>query len=129
MNIGANNYLFQCFLCFLTLKLHPRFLLTTINHKSCTLRHNFSHDRKIYLITKLLTKLRFETRFYTQTLGKWSWHNNASQPTQKVGHTAWRATEPPDQQSSFFFNLNSQSICPHQIFLLVLATILTHRNL
>ena len=70
MDIGANNYPFQCFLCFLTLKLHPSFLLTTINHKSCTLSHNFSHNRKIYLIRKLLTKLRFKTRFFTQTLVK-----------------------------------------------------------
>ena len=63
MDIGANNYPFQCFLCFLTLKLHPSFLLTTINHKSCTLSHNFSHNRKICLIRKLLTKFCFKTGF------------------------------------------------------------------
>ena len=78
MDIWANNYSFQCFLCFLKLKLHPSFLLTTINHKRCTLSHNFSHNRKIYLIRKLLTKFRFKTRFYTQTLVKWSWHSNVS---------------------------------------------------
>ena len=70
MDIGANNYPFQCFLCFLKLKLHPSFLLTTINHKSSTLSHKFSHNRKIYLIRKLLTKFRSKTRFYTQTLVK-----------------------------------------------------------
>ena len=69
MDIGANNYLFQCFLCFILLKLHPYSLLTTINHKSCTLSHNFSHSRKIYLIRKL-TKFCFKTGFYTQTLVK-----------------------------------------------------------
>ena len=78
MDIGANNYPFQCFLCFLTLKLHPSFLLTTINHKSCTLSHNFLHNRKIYLIKKLLKKCRFKTRFYTQTLVKKRWHSNVS---------------------------------------------------
>ena len=70
IDIGTNNYQFQCFLCFLTLKLYPSFLLTTINHKSCTLSHNFSHNRKIYLIKKLSTKFHFKTRFYTQTLVK-----------------------------------------------------------
>ena len=39
MDIGANNDPFQCFLCFLTLKLYPRFLLTTINHKVATTFH------------------------------------------------------------------------------------------
>ena len=70
MDIGANNYPSQCFLCILTLKLHPSFLLTTINHKSFTLSHNFSHNRKIDLILKLLTKFRFKTRFYSQTVVK-----------------------------------------------------------
>ena len=70
MDIGANNYPFQCFLCFLKLKLHPSFLLTTINHKSSTLSLNFSQNRKIYLIRKLLTKFHFKKRFSTQTLVK-----------------------------------------------------------
>ena len=54
--IGANSYPFQCFLCFLRLKLHPIFLLTTINHKSCTLSHKFSCNRKIYILRKLMMK-------------------------------------------------------------------------
>ena len=29
MDIGANNYPFQCFLCFPALKLHPSFPATT----------------------------------------------------------------------------------------------------
>ena len=78
MDIGANNYPFQCFLCSVMLKLHPSFLLTTVNHKSCTLSHNFLHNRKIYLIRKLLTKFHSKTRFYTQTLVKSSWHSNVS---------------------------------------------------
>ena len=45
MDIGATNYQFQCFLCFL--KLHPNFLLTTIHHKSCTLSHNFTQQKNI----------------------------------------------------------------------------------
>ena len=132
MDIGANNYPFQCFLCFLTLKLHPSFLLTTINHKSCTLSHNFLHNRKIYLIRKLLTNVRFKARFYTQALVKWSWHSNVSH-TESQPHfiTVWRATESHqiNENSSLFFNFNFQSVCPHQIFLLVFATILVHRNL
>ena len=86
------------------------FLLTTINHKSCTLSHNFSRNRKLYFIRKRLTKFRFKTRFYTQTL--------------------WRVTESHQinkSSSFFFFNFNFQSICPHQIFLSVLATILTYK--
>ena len=63
--ITANKYPFQC-LCFLTLKLHPSFLLTTINHKSCILSHNFLLIRKICFIRKLLTKFRVKTRFYNQ---------------------------------------------------------------
>ena len=70
MDIGANNYPFQSFLRFLTFEINPSFLLIKINHKSCTLSHNFSHNRKIYLIRKLLTKLRFKPRFGTQTLAK-----------------------------------------------------------
>ena len=130
-DIGANNYPFQCFLCFLTLKLHPSFLLTTINHKSCTLSHNFSHNRKIYLIRKLLTKFCFKTRFYTQTLVKWSWNSHVSHTDSLLFYHIWRATENHqiNKNSSFFFNFNFQSICPHQIFLLALAAILTHRNL
>ena len=131
MDIGANNYPFQCFLCFLTLKLHPSFLLTTINHKSCTLSHNFSHNRKICLIRKLLTKFRLKARFYTQTLVKWSCEVMLA--TQKVSHILSHSLkshrEPLDQQSSLFFSFNFRSVCSHQIFLLVLATILTHRNL
>ena len=100
MDIGANNYPFQCFLCFLTLKLHPSFLLTTINHKSCTLSHNFSHNRKIYLIRKLLTKFRFKTRFYTQTLVKWSWHSNVSH-TEILGHFITQFEEPLRANRSF----------------------------
>ena len=70
MDSGAINYRFQCFLCFPKLRLHPNFMLTTINHKSCTLSHNVSHNRKIYLIGKPFTKFCFKTRFYTQTLVK-----------------------------------------------------------
>ena len=44
--------------------------LTTINHKSCTLSHNFLHNRKIYLIKELLTKVCFKAQFYTQKLVK-----------------------------------------------------------
>ena len=69
-DIGANNYPFQCFLCFLTLKLHPSFLLTTINHKSCTLSHNFSHNRKRYLIRKLLTNFISKQGFTPKSLVK-----------------------------------------------------------
>ena len=68
MDIGPNNYPFQCFLCFLTLKLHPHFRLTTINHKSCTLSTTFHTIEKH--VRKLLTKFRFKARFYTQTLVK-----------------------------------------------------------
>ena len=70
MDVAANNYSFHCFLYFPTLKLHPSFLLTTINHKSCTLSHNFLQNRKIYLIMKLLTEVHFKARLYTQTLLK-----------------------------------------------------------
>ena len=49
MDIGANNYPFQCFLCFLTLKLHPSFPLTTISHKSCNWATNFHKTEKYIL--------------------------------------------------------------------------------
>ena len=49
--------------------------------------------------------------------------------TQKVSHILSHSLkshrEPPDQQSLFFFNFDFQSVCPHEIFLLVLATIAT----
>ena len=48
MNIGANNYPFQCFLCFQTLKLHSSFLLTTITHKSMYFEPQlFTHQKNI----------------------------------------------------------------------------------
>ena len=80
-DIGANNYPFQWFLSFLTLKLHQvftKFSVNHINHKSCILSHNFSHTKKMNLIRKRLTKFRFKTRLYTQRLVKWSWHGNVS---------------------------------------------------
>ena len=53
--------------------------------------------------------------------------------TQKVSrissHSLNSHREPPDQRKPFSFNFNFQSICSHEVLLLVLATILTHRNL
>ena len=69
MDIGANNYPFQCFLCFLTLKLHPSFLLTTINHESCTLSQLFTQHKNISY-KETLDKISFQNRFYTQTVVK-----------------------------------------------------------
>ena len=77
MDIGANNYPFQCFLCFLTLKLHPSFLLTTINHESCTLSQLFTQHKNISY-KETLDKISFQNRFYTQTVVKWSWYTNIS---------------------------------------------------
>ena len=117
MDIGANNYPCQSFLCFLTLKLHPSFLLTKINHKSCNLNHNISHNRKIYLIRTLLTKFRSKKRFYTK-----HWSNEvgmvmlATQVNHILSHSLKSHREPSDQRSSFFFNFSFQSICPHQFF-------------
>ena len=70
MDIGVNNYPFQCFLCFVKLKLHPSFLLTTKNHKSCTLSHNFSDNRKIYLLRKLFDKILFEIKILHPKTGE-----------------------------------------------------------
>ena len=70
MDIGANNYPFQCFLCFLTLKLHSSFLLTTINHKSCTLSHKFSHNRKIDLYKETFDKISFENKVLHSNTGE-----------------------------------------------------------
>ena len=71
MDIGANNYPFECFLCFLTLKLHPSFLLTIIDHKSCTLSHNFSHNRKIYLSYKeTFDKISFQNKVIHPNTGE-----------------------------------------------------------
>ena len=124
MDIGANNYPFQCFLCFLKLKLHPSFLLNTINNKICTLSHNFSHDRKIYLIRILLSKFRFKTRFYTQTLVMWSWHSNVSH-TESWPHFIIKFEEPQWATRSTkivhsFFILIFNRYVPHQIFLIIL---------
>ena len=49
MDTEANNYQFLCFVCFLRLKLHPSFQLTTINDKSCTLSHNL-HTTEKYIL-------------------------------------------------------------------------------
>ena len=49
MDIGANNYQFLCFLCFLRLKLHPRFLLTTINRKVVLKATTFNATEKYVL--------------------------------------------------------------------------------
>ena len=53
----------------------------------------------------------------------------ATQVSHILSHSLKSHREPPDQRSLFFFYSDFQSICPHQIFLLVLATILTHINL
>ena len=71
MDIGADNYPFQCFLCFLMLKLHPSFQLTTITHKSCTLSHNLSHKRKIYLFFKeTFYKISFQNKILHPNTGE-----------------------------------------------------------
>ena len=62
MDIGANNYPFQCFLCFLTLKLHPSFLLTTINQKSFTLSHSFFTQQKIISYKETFDKISFQNK-------------------------------------------------------------------
>ena len=53
--------------------------------------------------------------------------------TQNVSHILSQFEEPQSATRSLktvpSFCFNFQSICPHQIFLLVLDTILTHRNL
>ena len=69
MDIGANNYPFQCFLCFLKLKLHQSFMLTTINHKSCTLSHNFSHNRKI-CYKETFDKISFQNKILHPNTGE-----------------------------------------------------------
>ena len=117
-------------LMFSNVELHPSFLWSAVYHKSCPLSHNFLHNRKIYLIRKLLAKVRFKARFFTQTLVKWSCHNNVSHTKFATFYrTVWRATESHriNENSSFFFNFNFPSICPHQFFLLVLATILRQK--
>ena len=69
MDTGANNYPFQCFLCFVTLKLHPNFLITTKNYKSCTLSHNFSHNRKIHL-KETFDKILFQNKVLHPNTGE-----------------------------------------------------------
>ena len=95
MDIEANNYPFPYFLCFLTLKSHPSFLLTTTNHKSCTLSHNFLYNRKIYLKTKLLKKICFKARFLHPNTGEMKLAQEC-QPHRRLVtfyHTVWRVTE------------------------------------
>ena len=93
--------------------------------------HNFSHNRKIYRIRKLLTKFRFKEGFTPKHW--WNEVGISMFATQKVSCilSVWRATESHqiNENSSVFLNCNFQSICPHQISLLVLTTILTHINL
>ena len=69
IDIGANKYPFHCFLCFLTLKLHPSLLLTTINHKSGTL--------SLYSGTYILKGSLWQS-FVSKQGFKWSWHSNIS---------------------------------------------------
>ena len=69
LDIGANNYPFQCFLCFLTLKLCPSFRLATINHKMCTLSHNSSHNTEIYLI-ETFDKTSFQNKVLHPNTGE-----------------------------------------------------------
>ena len=49
LDIGANNYPIQSFLCFLMLKLHPSFLLTTINLKNILWATTFHITEKYVL--------------------------------------------------------------------------------
>ena len=77
-DIGANNYPFQWFLCFLTLKLHQvftKFSVNHINHKSYTLSHNFSHTKK--------------NESYKETFDKISFQNKALHPKTGEMKLAW----------------------------------------
>ena len=72
MDIGAKNYPFQCFLCFLTFEITPKFSFNQNKTQKIYFEPQLFNNRKICLTWKLLTKLRSKKRFYTQTLVKLS---------------------------------------------------------
>ena len=54
--------------------IHSSFLLTAINHKSCTLSHNFSQNRKICLLRKLFTETTQVILIkYLPSYVRWKW--------------------------------------------------------
>ena len=59
MDIGANSYSFKWFLCFLTLKLHPRFL-----------SHNFSHSKKSISYKETFDKISFQNKVLHPNTGE-----------------------------------------------------------
>ena len=105
----ANNYPFQCFLCFLMSKLHSSFLLITNKSQELYFELNFSNNRKMYLTRKLLPQFRFKARFYSQTLGKWSWHSDVNRKLAALLSYSLRSLrEPPVQQKQFFYLVFNQ---------------------
>ena len=95
---------------------------------------NHNKSQKLYFEPQLFTHQK--NMSYKETFDKISSQNKVLQSNtgemkltyRKLAafyHTVWRATESHqiNENSSFSFNFNFQSMCPHQIFLLVLATI------
>ena len=97
MDIGANNCPCQCFSCFLTLKFHNFLSIKNISSEETFDKISF-----------------YKTRFYTQTLVKWSWYSNASRKSFSyiLSHSLKSHRDQPDQekqllvcQFSFLINM------------------------
>ena len=117
-------------LVFSNVEITPKFSINHTKSQKLYFEPQIFTNRNIYLIRKLLTKFRFKTRFYMQTLVKWI--GIVTLVTQKVNsiyQVVLRATEDHqiNENSLFFFNFIFQSICSNQVFLLVLVTIITQK--
>ena len=66
MDIWADNYPFQCFWCFLTLKLHRRFLLTTINHKVAWMSRTQALRKGMWQIKLIISAFSFRCFYKNQ---------------------------------------------------------------
>ena len=70
MDIGPNNYPFQCFLCFLTLKFRPSFSVNHIKSQKMYLGPQIFTQQKNISYEETCTKISFQNKVLHPNIGE-----------------------------------------------------------
>ena len=93
MDSGANDYTFQCFLCFLTWKLHPSLLLITINYKKFYLEQQLFTQQKNMSYKETFDKISSQSKVLHPNSREMKLRSNASH-TEGQSHFITQFEEP-----------------------------------